>query len=211
MNNWQNKNFETLLVEFVAFSKEIEILVKKLNIKLNVPFNIEELARKLGISIDEHHHIIGKSWGYFSNNSATLKNNICYKDKRWLIAKIVANHIKDITKLSNALCNPCFVYNHMDDFYLDALASLLLVPISIFKHELSTYISDNRHKDKVEILTSNDFIEYMSDRFQVPIFQLSITHRLICQILCFERYKEFEKYNFDITKVPLDSYEIIFI
>ncbi len=208
MEKWQNKNFYTLLEEFIDVSKEIERVLKQLNMKLYVPINIDIVARQLGIAITYNGSYDVTKWGFSDNKMIELNSHISYKDQRWLIAKAVGGHLIHSGQIM--FYNPCFVPNTMDNFYLDTLAGLLLVPIFLFKQELSQYISDNIDKDKVDVLQTNDFIEYMSDKFQVPMYRFSTTYQLICQILSFMRFKEFEKYNYDITQVPLDQYEKLF-
>lgn len=202
MKDFLNKNAEALLCEFWDFSEKTEKLLEQLGIKVSLPINIREVARKLGFDIsynvfsDEENPVFATS----TPKTINLRLHLTHKEERWAIAKAVSYFL--INSGSQEIihtCNPFFVSCNIDEFYLDAFAILLLLPISLFKKEVSKNIG------------KSDFLQRLSDQTQIPVFQLSIGYQLIKQMLCFQRYKAFEECDFDVTKVPVEQYEEIFI
>ncbi len=51
---------------------------------------------------------------------------------------------------------------------------------------------------------------HWSDACQVTSFNLAIGYQQMKQVLCYQRQMEFEKNDYDITKMPEDKYDKIF-
>ncbi|MCI8463599.1 MAG: hypothetical protein HFG25_11785 [Lachnospiraceae bacterium] len=51
---------------------------------------------------------------------------------------------------------------------------------------------------------------HWSDACQVTPFNLAIGYQQMKQVLCYQRQMEFEKNDYDITKMPEDKYDKIF-
>lgn len=53
------------------------------------------------------------------------------------------------------------------------------------------------------------WLQYLSDKSQISLFNLSIGYQQLKQVLCLQRQKEFEAKGYDINKME-STYEKIF-
>lgn len=166
---------------------------------VKLPIDIKFIAKQQGYRIEyDNHPTNSKLMGYVYPipKVIVLYKTLSYKEQRWTIAKAI--HLKKTT----AIANPLFL--HMGDMDSDIHALLSLLPISLFKAELSKYI------ETTEVFDINDFLEKLSNISQIPLFHLAYGYPLLSQLICFERQKEFAKVDYDITKVTKDEFENIF-
>lgn len=198
MKNLQNKSVEDLLGELWDFSEKTEKLLDQFG-ETRLPIGIKDIAIELGFDI-ETEELGERDYGVVAHKTILVNRKLKYKEQRWVIAKAVA-HFLNVSKQKEevvSIPNPFFISNNLDEFYSDALAMLLLLPISIFKQEVSKNIDNS------------DLLQHLSDISQIPLFRLSIGYQLINQMLCFQRQKTFKECNYDITKFPFEPYENIF-
>ncbi len=204
MEDLLNKSTQTLLCEFWDFSEKTEELLKQLDVSVKLPIDIQNFAKKLGLSIEDANLIpfSERHYGYINQNTITIKANLIYKEKRWVIAKSIASFLIHENKVKEGLliANPFLVSYKPAEFYLDSLAMLILFPISLFKKEVSENIDE-----------TNDLLQYLSDKSQISQFQMSIGYQLLKQMLWFQRNQSFKECNYDITQVSVDQYENIFV
>ena len=208
MKDYLNQNTNALLEEFWKFSKETEKMIEE----MSLPIIIGDYVEKLGLNVvyDELYLFDQnkRDFGMISTKTIYVNPNISYKEQRWVIAKAVAIFLNDYNTENGdilgegifSIGNPFLVSRNVEEFYLDSLATLLLLPITLFKRE----VSENIEK-------SDDLLQHLSDRVQIPLFQLSIGYQLIKQMICYQRKKEFEKCNYDVELMPSEEYEDIFL
>lgn len=207
MKNFLNENIETLLCEFWDFSEKTEKWLRKFNIALRLPIDIQDFAKRLGIRIEltKTPSFSENYIAYAARNTIILKANLSYKEQRWVIAKALANFFLYEYGIKEFLIpNQLLVSSNHYEFFSDTIAILLLFPISIFKKE----ISENIGKTKSDLF---DLLEYLSDKTQISQSHIITGYEIMKLMLCFQRNSEFEKSNYDITKITPDQYENIFI
>lgn len=56
----------------------------------------------------------------------------------------------------------------------------------------------------------DEWLQHLSDRCQISPFNLAIGYQQMKQVLCYQRQQEFEKYDYDINRMPEDKYSKIF-
>ena len=199
MNSYLNKSTGDLLEELWKFSKQTEKMFEK----VSLPIDIVEFARKLGFEIvyDEIAQTEQQTFGVATPKEIHVNKNLKYKEQRWAIAKAMAYFLNNSNQKEMLFFvqSPYFVSDNVDEFYTDVMAILLLLPITLFKQEVSKYID------------RDDLLQRLSDISQIPIFQLSIGYQFIKQMLSFKRQKDFEECHYDVESFTVDEYENIYI
>ncbi len=205
MKDFLNEKEGTLLSEFWDFSKDVERLLEQFSIAPKFPIDIEKMAKELGFCIKEsieYGEEFSSFYAYASQNFIVFRKNLMYKEKRWIIAKVVTAFLINNGEIKNIINipDPFFINNNVDEFYSDALAILLLLPIFLFKKEIYEHMGK-----------SNNLLQELSNKAQIPMMQLASGYQLIKLLLCFQRSREFIKANYDTKLVSPDQYEDIFI
>lgn len=213
MNN-RLDDFGVLFRQYWKFSDEINkkmrhIYEEELGRKVELPIDIEEVAKKLGFYISSEIFPCNKIYGFLEKKTISVSSKISYKEKRWVIAQAIGIRQLDKSNSIHVIQNPLLVKQNIDTIISDAVALLILLPIPLFKEELSEYISDlETSKYELDIM---EYFQTLSDRSQIPIIPLSFGYHLITQMLCFQRQQAFKDCGYDINKsVQEDKYENIF-
>ncbi len=213
MNNFMNYFNETMS-KYWQFSDEtqkiLQDIYQKNHMTLELPIDVKFVARELGFKIEKSivNSIVNSngihSNSFLSNKTLFMDSNLSYKEQQFLVAKAI---IVDLFFTSSlySFSNSFLIHNNIDSFIADIGAILILLPIPILKKELSEYIT--LYQDS---FNGNKFIEYLSIRTQVPLFQISFGYHVLTQMICYKRQKEFMDAKYDVTKVPNDEFEDIF-
>lgn len=185
----------------VSFPVDINIIAEYLNIEISKDnLNLAgatNYSRKLAIITARK----GKG-------NIVVDENVSYKTRRYAIAngigRCLMNRSGVIFKSSYAIP---LIPQSLEEIAADSIAVFLLMPITIFKDEFLTYLNacENRPLD-VDV-----WVQHLSDRCQISQFNLAIGYQQMKQVLCYQRQQEFEKYDYDINKMPdEDKYSKIF-
>lgn len=193
---------EATLCKYWEFSKEMEKILQE-NGEIRLPININSIAQKLGFDIIVMDEISDRCYGYLSQKEILVSSKLSYKEKRWTIAKSIALQYWGKSGMI-PITNPFFVACDINAFTADSFTILILLPVSLFKKELSEY------KSKVQEFDGNKYLEHLCNCSQIPMFHLSMGYHIINQMLCFQRQKAFEKVGYDITKFQKDEFENIY-
>lgn len=98
----------------------------------------------------------------------------------------------------------------LDELTTDKVALFLLLPLDLFKKEFKSYLSEQKDGK----LNVDDWLQALSDRSQVNLFNLAIGYQQLKMAAYQERWEEFEFYK-DAMKSGeavdfKDEYEEIF-
>lgn len=211
MNDYLNKSKEILLSEYWDFSNNTERLFEQYDVTLRLPIDIEKVAKTLGFCIKEllkDDEKFSPFYAYVNQEHIILRKGLSYKEKRWAIAKAIAIPIAiksclvsdDEINHQIYVPNPLLVSPNVDEFYTDALATLLLLPISLFREEVFKNIS------QLDMI-----LKILLNKTQMPEIKVATGYELIKQILSFQRNKEFEDANYSVEQISSNQYEDIFI
>ncbi len=218
MNNLLNQ-CGTTISEYWKFSKEIEKIAneayKKNDEIITLPFDVELVAKELGFDVEwvdkwQNDRFSIKEWGYLTNKRLRISRKICYKDKRWTIAKAIAMDYLGVQ--TTMITNPFFIDADFTGLTTaDLLAILTLLPISLYKKELDYFYKAGRFEDWLTgNFDGNKFLTYLCNKSQICMFHLSVGYHILTQMLCFERQKRFRDNGCDIQKFQEDEYEDIY-
>ncbi len=202
------KNSEDLIYESyknfgkkVSFPIDINIVAEYLNIEiLKDNLNLvgsTNFSRKLAIIVakkDEGHIVVDSSVGYKTRRYAVANG----------IGRYLLNRARGIFKSSYAIP---LIPQSLEEIAADSIALFLLMPPTTFKEEFLRYLNECKSRP----LDVDEWLQYLSDRCQITTFNLAIGYQQMKQVLCYRRQMEFERYDYDITKIPEeDKYSKIF-
>lgn len=199
MNNLLNEH-ETILCEYWEFSNKMEKILHDIE-EVRLPIDMTLVARKLGFNVISYKETSNELYGYVKEKEIRVSSNLFYKKQRWTIAKAIAMH--HLGK-SGDIVNPFLVNYDIDTVTADSLAILIVLPISLFKKDLSEY------KSNVDCFDGNKYLDSLCNRAQISMFHLSFGYHILTQMLCFQRQKAFREVRYDITKFEKDEFENIY-
>lgn len=179
-------------INLVAKHLHIKIIKEKLNLDGGVNLN-----KKLGVTtatIDKRVQIV-------------VDSEVGYKTRRYAIANGIGRYLLNQSRnmFKNTYAIP-LIPQSLEEIAADSIAVFLLMPIGVFKDEFLRYIQENPKYP----LDVDKWLEYLSDKCQITPFNLAIGYQQMKQVLCYQRRVEFSKYDYDVTKMPEDKYDIIY-
>lgn len=179
-------------INIVAEYLNIEILKDNLNLDGSTNYN-----RKLAIIVakqDEGRIVVDSSVGYKTRRYAVANG----------IGRYLLNRARGFFKSSYAIP---LIPQSLEEIAADSIALFLLMPPTTFKEEFLRYLNECENRP----LDVDKWLQYLSDRCQITPFNLAIGYQQMKQVLCYRRQMEFERYDYDITKIPEeDKYSKIF-
>lgn len=169
--------------------KTLNDICKKNFNNFQLPINLNLVAKEFGFTIKrdvDTYNIY--YYGDIFTECIHISNNISYKEQRWVIAEAMAMHHLGI---KGTVYNPFLVKSDIDMVPVDIIATFILLPISLFKKDLSQYIANTN------CFNGNRYLEHLSNCSQIPMFHLSFCY-LINLMLCFQRQTDFKDSGYDV-------------
>lgn len=180
------------LQEYWDISGEMEEILHDIYQKdfreLALPIDIKSVAKHLGFDIRKSEFSI-QIYGYLQKKTIFLSHNLTYKEQQWVVAQGIAMHHLGIGGIIN---NPFFIKNNIDTVSVDAMSILLLLPIPLFKKDLSEYMANADHFD------GSRYLEHLCNCSQISMPQLCFGYYLINLMLCFQRQTDFKNSGYDV-------------
>lgn len=216
------ENEEVLAKNYYEIAIRAEQLVYESYAKADktalLPIDIDLIASHLGIRVEKE-ILNPEGVSSFSKNLAVTTSTketgvkilvdagVSYKTRRYAIANGVGRYLLNESKsmMKTAYAIP-LIPQSLEEIAADSIAVFLLMPITLFKEEFLLYLNTC----KKEVLNVDNWMEHLSDACQVTPFNLAIGYQQMKQVLCYQRQMEFEKNDYDITKMPEDKYDKIF-
>lgn len=216
-----NEGVENITKLYDEIAKNSEELIcesyKQFGKKVSFPIDINMVAEYLNIEVlKDNLNLVGST--NFSRKLAiiTAKHgvghivvdlSVGYKTRRYAIANGIGRYLlkqsRGIFKSSYAIP---LIPQSLEEIAADSIALFLLMPTTTFKEEFLRYLNECKSRP----LDVDEWLQYLSDRCQISPFNLAIGYQQMKQVLCYRRQMEFEKYDYDITKIPEDKYSKIF-
>ena len=219
-----NEGVESITELYNKIAVEAEKLVcesyRESGKKVKFPIDISLITKYLKIEVSRESLNMGGTFNYNRKlGMVTARNgqvhilvdgDVSYKTRRYAIAngvgRYLLNQSKDIFKSNFAIP---LIPQSLEEIAADSIALFLLMPVTTFKEEFLFYLDD--YVDRSERpLDVDEWLQYLSDKSQITLFNLAIGYQQMKQVLCYQRQEEFAKYDFDITKIPEDKYSKIF-
>ena len=213
------ENITKLYNEIAVYTEElVSESYKKVNKEVSFPIDINIIAEYLDINIKRDNLNLVGSTNYSrklgiitarnSSGYIVVDENVSYKTCRYAIAngigRYLLNQSRGIFKSSYAIP---LIPQSLEEIAADSIAVFLLMPVTTFKDEFLAYLNACESRP----LDVDEWMQHLSDRCQITQFNLAIGYQQMKQVLCYQRQQEFEKYNYDITKMTdEDKYSKIF-
>lgn len=203
---------------YLEIAEQAESLVKNIykDKEVAFPIDINLIAKSLGIEVIQENlnfsgaksfnRILGRLEREDTDIWIKVEASVSYKTQRYAIAHSIARYLlkEDEDWYESSYAIP-LIPQSLEEILGDVLALFLLLPMETFKREFSNYL-----KERKEYPMDVDlWLQYLSDKSQISLFNLSIGYQQLKQVLCLQRQKEFEANDYDITKME-DAYERIF-
>lgn len=185
----------------VSFPIDINIIAEYLNIEISKDnLNLagaRNFSRKLAIITATN-----------GRGNIVVDETVSYKTRRYAIANGIGRYLINrsgvIFKRSYTIP---LIPQSLEEIAADSVAVFLLMPITTFKEEFLLYLNSCGEPP----LDVDEWLQHLSDRCQISPFNLAIGYQQMKQVLCYQRQQEFEKYDYDINKMPdEDKYSKIF-
>lgn len=181
-------------IDIDLIASHLNIIISKENLNLAGGSNF---SRKLAITTSTGNKDV----------HIAVDDSISYKTRRYAIANGIGRYLlnRSKAKLKNTYAIP-LIPQSLEEIAADSIAVFLLMPVTLFKDEFLQYLdSCQEHPMNVD-----EWLEHLSDTCQITPFNLGIGYQQMKQVLCYQRRTEFEKYDYDVTKMPKDKYDSIF-
>lgn len=212
------KKLQDISEIYLDIAEKAEKFIKKIykDEEINLPIDLNLIAEDLGIRIVQENLNIngGKSLSRIlgrleCENSQTwikVEATVSYKTQRYAIAHSIARYLlrEDESWDESSYAIP-LIPQSLEEIMGDVLALFLLLPMETFKKEFSKYL-EARKEYPMDV---DLWLQYLSDKSQISLFNLSIGYQQLKQVLCLQRQKEFEAKGYDINKME-STYEKIF-
>lgn len=179
-------------MELIAAYLGIDIQKKELNLK-----GTSNLSKKLTITTST------KDKGI----RIVVDNTVSYKTQRFAIANGIGRYLLNQSNglYKNTYAIPLIPQN-LEEIAADTIAVFIMMPVSMFKDEFLQYLN-KCDKTPVDV---DDWMGHLSDTCQITLFNLAIGYQQMKQVLCYQRQEEFERVDFDITRMSEDKYGKIY-
>lgn len=212
------KTIQDMSEIYLDIAEKAEKFIKKIykDKEINLPIDLNLIAEDLGIRIMQENLNIngGKSLSRIlgrleCENFQTwikVEASVSYKTQRYAIAHSIARYLlrEDKSWDESSYAIP-LIPQSLEEIMGDVLALFLLLPMETFKKEFSKYL-EARKEYPMDV---DLWLQYLSDKSQISLFNLSIGYQQLKQVLCLQRQKEFVANGYDINKME-STYEKIF-
>lgn len=212
------KTIQDMSEIYLDIAEKAEKFIKEIykDKEINLPIDLNLIAEDLGIRIIQENLNIngGKSLSRIlgrlecENSQIWIKVEalVSYKTQRYAIAHSIARYLlrEDKSWDESSYAIP-LIPQSLEEILGDVLALFLLLPMETFKKEFSKYL-EARKEYPMDV---DLWLQYLSDKSQISLFNLSIGYQQLKQVLCLQRQKEFEANGYDINKME-STYEKIF-
>jgi len=228
-NDELRKMVESSADVYLKVAEEIEKLVHNCyqaeNKKLEFPVDLSIITKHLEIEV-EYERLNMQDMEQFSRTLAILTaqngkvhmlvdNSVSYKTQRYAMANAIGRSLlskasyatpeSETAVLKSSYAIPLMPQS-LEEIAADVIALFLLLPMTLFKNEFKRYLEATEDRP----LDVDVWLEYLSNRSQIPPFNLAIGYQQMKQVLCYQRQREFAESDFDITKMEEDQYGVIF-
>lgn len=185
------------------------------NKELHFPIDIDMIANEMGLKVEyrklnegsnQFSRVLGKIEVNSQKSMITVDNVVSYKTQRYAVAHAIGRFLlKEGNILDSSYAIP-LIPQDMEELKADVIALFLLLPKEVFKNEFVAYLK------KIEDcpLNVDEWLEYLSDKSQVTLFNLAIGYQQLKQVLCLERQEQFQNNGGDIMELLEDPNNIIF-
>lgn len=213
----QTERQTTLYLELAYQSEKLLKYVYHENGKeLGFPIDIEMVGRSMGITIvrrrilasaaNQFNKVLGQILISEKEKIIEVDNQVSYKTQQYAIAHSVGRYLlldKD-TLYEHSYAIP-LMPSELGEIAADIAALFLLIPLNVFKREFKEYLESIKDYP----LNVDRWLQYLSDKSQVSLFNLAIGYQQLKQVVCWERLKAFEYVDYDLSRFE-DEYEDIF-
>lgn len=193
----------------------LETIYEKAGKELELPIDIRLVCEYMGITvypraIASSPHQFNKVLGHImitrDEKTILVNNRVGLKTQRYAIAHSVGRYLllKGKTIYEHSYAIP-LMPDDLEEISADTVALFLLLPLKVFKKEFKKYLKETKDYP----LDVDAWLQYLSDKSQMSMFNLAIGYQQLKQVACYERIDDFEKadYNLDIFS---DEYSDIF-
>ena len=196
--------------------KMVKQIYKERKKRLEFPIDIEMVGNEMGIRIvrrrilasaaNQFNKVIGQILIDREEKLIEVDNMVSYKTQQYAIAHSIGRYVllDDDIMYEHSYAIP-LMPSELGEIAADKVALFLLLPLNIFKREFKAYLDSIKDYP----LDVDRWMEYLSDKSQVSMFNLAIGYQQLKQVACFERLNEFEKTGYDLSRFK-DEYADIF-
>lgn len=192
---------ETLKIARVT-EKFLQGIYKKMGKEMTFPIDIQSVASKLGFEISvkekerdafrQFNKVLSKIYVSETVKIIEVDNDISYKTQQYAIAHSIARYLlwgEEKNAFEKSFAIP-LMPSDLDELTTDKVALFLLLPLDLFKKEFKSYLSEQKDGK----LNVDDWLQALSDRSQVNLFNLAIGYQQLKMAAYQERWEEFECY-----------------
>ena len=188
--------------------------------KVEFPINLDIITDYMGITVADD-GLNDERVGEFSRILSRLienddgekciivDNQVGIKTQRYAIAHAIARYLLrgEEAILEGTYAIP-LIPQSLDEIMADVVALFLLLPPELFKTEFKNYLL--RMEESEKPIDVDVWLEYLSNKSMISLFNLSIGYQQLKQVLSFKRQKDFETKGFDIGQILADEYDIVY-
>lgn len=189
MNLKENTNDQANLYLYLKPATRIDFLLQKIykdnDKSLEFPVDIKTVARFMGFSVKltgkigaSAPNLFNKVLGQItvSNDEKLIEvnNAVSYKAQNYAIAHSLGCYL--LLETDQAYVSSYAIPlmpSDLEEIAADKVALFLLLPLSLFKDEFKQYLE----RTKTHPLDVDDWLEYLSDKSQVQMFNLAIGYQ----------------------------------
>ena len=205
---------------YLQLAEQAERLVRQIyrerGKRLEFPIDIEMVGNEMGIRIvrrrilasaaNQFNKVIGQILIDGKEKLIEVDNLVSYKTQQYAIAHSIGRYLllDEDVMYEHSYAIP-LMPSELGEIAADKVALFLLLPLNVFKREFKAYLDSIKDYP----LDVDRWMEHLSDKSQVSMFNLAIGYQQLKQVVCFERLKAFEEAGYDLNRFK-DEYADIF-
>lgn len=204
---------------YLELARLIEGLLEKIyeneGMELELPVDIRMVCQHLGISVvpkvftsdpNQFQKVLGHIMINRDEKKILVNSKVGLKTQRYAIAHSVGRYLllKGKTIYEHSYAIP-LMPDDLGEISADTVALFLLLPLNVFKKEFKRYLKMIKNYP----LDVDAWLQYLSDKSQMSMFNLAIGYQQLKQVACYERIDDFEKADYNLDNF-LDEYSDIF-
>lgn len=210
----QTEEQASLYLELAYYEENLlKQVYQKNGKKLEFPIDIEMVSRYMGIAIvrrrilasaaNQFNKVLGQILISEKEKIIEVDNQVSYKTQQYAIAHSVARYLLlgEESLYEHSYAIP-LMPSELGEISADIVALFLLLPLNVFKREFKEYLESTKDFP----LDVDNWLQYLSDKSQVSLFNLAIGYQQLKQVVCWERLKAFEDVGYDLGRFE-DEYE----
>lgn len=216
ISNLTSEQTETYLHLACQIEKFLETVYQANNKHMTFPIDVEMVGQYMGIDVIRQHintsasNQFNKVLGQIIINSyekrIEVDNTVSYKTQQYAIAHSIGRYLllgsETIYERSYAIP---LMPSDLEEIAADKVALFLLLPLNVFKKEFKQYLKMTKDYP----LDVDRWMQYLSDKSQMTMFNLAIGYQQLKQVACLERLEGFRENGYDMEKFD-DEYAEIF-